>query len=87
MVELPTGSERVGLSGLTHAEDWAFHAAYKFGGVGSNCGCAGGMEVSTKASYVEISESSACKKVLSGRGRVATRLVPFRRWKGCIVTR
>jgi hypothetical protein len=86
VVELPTGSERVGLSGLTHAEDWHFTQPTNVG-VGSNCGCAGGMEVSTKASYVDISESSACKKVLSGRGRVSTRLVPFRRWKGCTVTR
>ena len=86
MVELPTGSKRVGQSGLTHAEDWYFMQPTN-GGVGSNCGCAGGMEVSTKASYVEISESSACQEVLSGRGRVTTRFVPFRRWKGCIVTR
>ena len=61
VVELPTGSKRVGLSGLTHAGRSASHASSKRVGLARTVVVLEGRVLaSTKASYVEISESSAC---------------------------
>ena len=62
VVELPTGSKRVGLSGLTHAGRSASHASPKRvdGLARTVVVLEGRVLASTKASYVEISESSAC---------------------------
>ena len=75
VVELPTGSKRVGLKRSYTCRKVGISCILQTGGglARTVVVLEGRVFASTKASYVEISESSACQEVLNGEG------VAFRR--------
>ena len=87
VVELPTGSKRVGQGGLTQTAGRRFPLALTVGWWARTVVVLAGRRCPQKrATWRSVSQVLVKKYSVEG-GRVATRRVPFRRWKGCTVTR